>query len=147
MSKPSGDSARREINRVSRLERRLRQLLKVRNKSQGQWGEISALEWAIPILELYLKKKYGDKLLPVRKSLHKHEKEQIVENLILRDGNVCYLCNLTMPRDDMTIDHVMPLAKGGADEYRNYKLVHDICNVKKGNMTLEAFRKHEELAK
>jgi len=60
--------------------------------------------------------------------------------LIERDGNLCHLCNqeidLSLARNSRfgaTIDHVIPLSKGGVDELDNLKLAHWICNIKKGN--------------
>jgi len=60
--------------------------------------------------------------------------------LIERDGNVCHLCNtaidLSLARNSRfgaTIDHVIPLSKGGLDVLDNLKLAHWICNIKKGN--------------
>lgn len=60
--------------------------------------------------------------------------------LIERDGNVCHLCNLEIDlslarnsRFGATIDHVVPVSKGGADTLDNMKLAHWICNIKKGN--------------
>lgn len=38
-----------------------------------------------------------------------------------------------MLRTDMTIDHVTPLSKGGADDTTNYRLAHSRCNAEKGN--------------
>jgi len=60
--------------------------------------------------------------------------------LIERDGNVCHLCDteidLSLARNSRfgaTIDHVIPLSKGGLDVLDNLKLAHWICNIKKGN--------------
>jgi len=60
--------------------------------------------------------------------------------LIERDGNSCHICNqdidLSLARNSRfgaTIDHVIPLSKGGVDELDNLKLAHWICNIKKGN--------------
>jgi 5-methylcytosine-specific restriction endonuclease McrA len=60
--------------------------------------------------------------------------------IIKRDGNVCHLCDveidLTLARNSRfgaTIDHVIPVSKGGADTLENMRLAHWICNIKKGN--------------
>ena len=60
--------------------------------------------------------------------------------LIERDGNVCHICltqiDLSLARNSRfgaTIDHVIPVSKGGADTLDNMKLAHWICNIKKGN--------------
>ena len=60
--------------------------------------------------------------------------------LIQRDGNVCHIClteiDLMLARNSRfgaTIDHVVPVSKGGADTLDNMRLAHWICNIKKGN--------------
>ncbi len=65
-----------------------------------------------------------------------------LDKLIKRDNNICYICNKECNLNDYTyqgnykiagnyypsIDHVVPLAKGGAHEWSNIKLAHRICN-------------------
>lgn len=55
-----------------------------------------------------------------------------------RDGWICWLCNEpvdpTLSRRDplgATVDHVVPLSRGGADEPENLRLAHYACNNKK----------------
>lgn len=138
---PHGSNPQRDVNRIERLRRRLRVISKY--PSVKQLGEISALEWAIPILEYHIKKKY--KTIPAfRTLLYKHERSLIVQNLLRRDGTICYLCGLEMGLEDMTIDHVVPLSKGGRDGMINYKITHELCNLEKGNMTEGEYRKQKE---
>lgn len=65
-----------------------------------------------------------------------------LDKLIKRDNNICYICNRECNLNDYTyngntfiagnyypsIDHVVPLAKGGTHEWSNIKLAHRICN-------------------
>ena len=65
-----------------------------------------------------------------------------LDKLIKRDNNICYICNKECNLNDYTyqgnykiagnyypsIDHVVPLAKGGVHEWSNVKLAHRICN-------------------
>lgn len=67
-----------------------------------------------------------------------------VEQLIERDGYLCYLCqepiDMKVPRTSKrgaTVDHVIPLSRGGSDEIDNLKLAHWICNNKKSNKLVE----------
>lgn len=60
--------------------------------------------------------------------------------LFERDGGVCWLCGeLCDYTADIngnmypSIDHVVPISKGGKDEWSNIKLAHRICNAKRGN--------------
>lgn len=58
-----------------------------------------------------------------------------LEKLVKRDKNICYLCNEEVHMDKHynhnmygSIDHVIPLAKGGTHTWNNVKLAHRICN-------------------
>ena len=57
-----------------------------------------------------------------------------------RDGWVCQLCGdpvdptLRYPNDQCaSIDHIIPLSKGGDHSYANTQLAHALCNSLKGN--------------
>ena len=66
--------------------------------------------------------------------------------LIERDKGVCYLCGNTVEENDFvirdgikcigktypTIDHVIPVAKGGTHTWVNIRLAHMGCNAQKG---------------
>lgn len=145
MTKAKGETARRQMDRIAKLERRMRQLVKKPYKSSSNIAEISALEWAIPILEKHITDTFGF-TLPQRLAWHKHEKNNILSILWDRDGEICYLCNNPMRYPHVTIDHVIPLHRGGKDNLSNYRLVHSLCNVQKGNMTVEDYRKAKEQA-
>ena len=68
--------------------------------------------------------------------------------LFKRDGGVCYLCGGRCSYEDYTtiqgqkisgdwypsIDHVVPLAKGGEHSWQNVKLAHRRCNYIKKDM-------------
>lgn len=48
-----------------------------------------------------------------------------------RDGWVCYLCEQLVTRRTWSLDHVIPLSKGGAHTYANARIVHHRCNSRK----------------
>lgn len=59
--------------------------------------------------------------------------------LYKRDNGVCYLCGKHLTLTDNynrpyapTIDHIIPIAKGGTNTWDNVKLACRNCNVKKG---------------
>lgn len=64
----------------------------------------------------------------------KYGRQEVFE----RDGWVCQLCNqpvnpdTTVLREKPTIDHIMPLSKGGPDTLSNVQLAHWSCNMRKG---------------
>ena len=55
----------------------------------------------------------------------------VLPRLLMEAGDTCYLCNERIV-DYVEIDHVIPLAMDGADEYHNLRPVHVWCNRAKG---------------
>ncbi|MGD1901455.1 MAG: HNH endonuclease [Geitlerinemataceae cyanobacterium] len=56
-------------------------------------------------------------------------------NIFARDGHTCQYCGYT--GEDLTLDHVMPRSRRGADTWENLVTACVRCNVKKGNRTPE----------
>lgn len=61
-----------------------------------------------------------------------------------RDNEKCQICNkmvdlkYTAPhRKSATLDHIIPISKGGLHEPKNVQLAHYSCNAKKGNRVLD----------
>jgi 5-methylcytosine-specific restriction endonuclease McrA len=54
-----------------------------------------------------------------------------IEVLIERDEGVCHLCYRPCARIDASIDHIVPLNKGGDHSYVNTALAHHRCNSRK----------------
>lgn len=78
-----------------------------------------------------------------------------LDKLIKRDNNICYLCNKQCDSEDYyinnngihiagnnypSIDHIIPLNKGGTHTWSNIKLSHRLCNSIKSDKRLEAQR-------
>lgn len=68
-----------------------------------------------------------------------------VEQLVQRDGYDCAICgesiDIALPRTSKqgaTIDHRIPLSKGGSDELDNLQLAHWICNNRKADKITNA---------
>lgn len=75
------------------------------------------------------------------------DKDITVAGLFKRDNGVCYLCGNKCNMEDYiirdnvfiagdwypSIDHVVPLVKGGEHAWNNVKLAHRICNSKKSS--------------
>lgn len=49
-----------------------------------------------------------------------------------RDGGICGICNLPANPESWHLDHVIPLARGGAHSYANTQVTHPVCNLRKG---------------
>ena len=60
------------------------------------------------------------------------------ENKIGNGFLKCYLC-LSEIKSDWTIDHIVPVSKGGTNDKANLKIAHRSCNSRKFNKSLEDF--------
>lgn len=66
---------------------------------------------------------------------------RLAADQVLREyGDKCHICkeqiDLDLPRTSrmgLTVDHVMPLSKGGSDELTNLRPAHWICNNRKSD--------------
>jgi 5-methylcytosine-specific restriction endonuclease McrA len=58
------------------------------------------------------------------------------KNIYIRDGYTCQYCGATPPREELTIDHVIPRSRGGRSTWENVALACQRCNAKKGNRLL-----------
>ena len=55
-------------------------------------------------------------------------------NLLLRDDSTCQYCGLTAPAAEMTVDHVVPVSRGGApDTWENVVIACKRCNWRKAD--------------
>lgn len=63
-----------------------------------------------------------------------------LERVIKRDGGICQLCGKPVDTTSAgrarlyypSIDHIIPLSKGGGHTWNNVQLAHMICNSRKG---------------
>jgi 5-methylcytosine-specific restriction endonuclease McrA len=60
--------------------------------------------------------------------------------LVERDGGYCGICHKRVKPAERSIDHVLPISKGGAHSYANIRLAHLHCNVKRGNRGVAQLR-------
>jgi len=55
--------------------------------------------------------------------------------IIKRQGGTCPICcGPLFTNDEVEVDHMMPIAKGGKDRFLNLQVAHKYCNRKKGKM-------------
>ena len=54
-------------------------------------------------------------------------------NIYQRDNHTCQYCGMTPPKDEITIDHVIPRSRGGKTTWENIVLACVKCNTKKGS--------------
>lgn len=58
------------------------------------------------------------------------------KNILMRDGYRCQYCGKEDTGDNLTIDHIIPLSKGGRDTWTNVVAACRYCNNLKGNRML-----------
>lgn len=61
------------------------------------------------------------------------------EYIFSRDNFACQFCMVKFPAEQLTVDHIIPLAQGGIDELTNYVTACRSCNEKKGCMSMKEF--------
>ena len=76
-----------------------------------------------------------------------YDKTITLKKLITRDSGICHICGKPVDEEDYksgpgykqvgsmypSIDHIVPISKGGTHTWGNVKLAHVGCNRKKGN--------------
>lgn len=74
-------------------------------------------------------------LLNVFNGYVRHEVRFSRHSIFERDRNLCQYCGKHFPKSHLTIDHVVPQSRGGADTWENLVLACLPCNVRKANRT------------
>lgn len=57
---------------------------------------------------------------------------QIRRRVFERDSYTCHLCGQPVDRAEASIDHVVPVSRGGRDDEANLRTAHLSCNIKRG---------------
>jgi len=77
------------------------------------------------------------------KDFKKKNRPAMVAKLFYRDKGICQLCQepidlrLEYPSQwSLSIDHVLPVSKGGTNLLSNLQSTHLICNVRRGNKAI-----------
>lgn len=61
--------------------------------------------------------------------------QNVREELYENSGGICGICGKKVSKYTYTIDHVIPLSRGGTNNPDNLRVVHCDCNKLKGNFT------------
>lgn len=61
-----------------------------------------------------------------------------VADIYLRDEGMCHLCGKHVTRSLVSLDHVVPVSKGGPHTAKNVKIAHLRCNLRRGVKPLPA---------
>lgn len=117
-----------------------------------RWSPLSVLDWKEAIKSQFLEKVYVVDFydvecrspstimkIPAVVALKKYfYAEQRIHpsrrNILIRDDYTCQYCNKVFSEDELTLDHVLPKARGGTSQWTNLVAACKRCNVKKGHM-------------
>jgi len=69
------------------------------------------------------------------------DKNRIKANLFNNQGKKCNACDKPQELGFMELDHIIPQARGGQDEERNFQVLCRICNGKKGQKPMAALHR------
>jgi 5-methylcytosine-specific restriction endonuclease McrA len=71
--------------------------------------------------------------------VHLDRKKEIVRfsriNIFLRDHHICQYCGESFPKNQLTLDHVIPIVQGGKKCWENIVTACKPCNQLKGGRT------------
>lgn len=66
------------------------------------------------------------------------------KDIHMKYGGRCAYCGKVIAYEEMQVDHIIPLRKGGPDDSSNYAPACRTCNHYKSTLTLEQFRQQLE---
>jgi 5-methylcytosine-specific restriction endonuclease McrA len=92
-----------------------------------EWHEnwiVRSEKWSTRVPSVMILKEYQKKKAIVRFSK---------QNIFLRDEFECQYCGVDVTRKSATLDHVLPVSKGGKTDWKNCTTACSDCNSKKGN--------------
>ena len=70
--------------------------------------------------------------------MEKREKNQR-ERLLEESGGACIYCGHPLTLETMETDHIVPLSKGGSNEYGNKVCACGACNARKADLDIRGF--------
>ena len=88
-----------------------------------------------------MRRRFTGKSRTTRGSIPKMMRTEIY----LRDKFTCQFCQNSPDKDELTIDHLIPLALGGLDEVTNYVTCCLSCNRRKADRSLEEFAREVDI--
>ena len=66
-------------------------------------------------------------------------KTKLMGNIFFGREDTCPYCEHVTKKDNLVMDHIIPITDGGKTTFQNCVLVCESCNQKKSDMTLRAF--------
>ncbi len=69
---------------------------------------------------------------PARRREATRAAHRLRDDVVARDGSACGICGGVVAEDELSIDHIIPVAVGGTDGLDNLRVAHRFCNSRKG---------------
>lgn len=107
------------------IDRDLRVVIDDKFRHAKQMGKVTTIKNPVP------SDKFSGMDSSERVLIPKAIKEQVYRN----SGEVCAICGKPLSRFSYSIDHIIPLSRGGTNNIDNLRAVHPTCNKLKGNFT------------
>jgi 5-methylcytosine-specific restriction endonuclease McrA len=78
----------------------------------------------------------ANEIINIQSEKRKFLKDKFYDKLIERDGNICFYSGKEMTKEDASIEHLIPLSKGGKNNLDNLVLCLKSENEKMANLPL-----------
>lgn len=137
--------ARRVVGGPTAFEEPSAQLLAYRRPEVRQRHAESLLLSLAENAERYADRRSGFAMLR-RARMAGVETEYVTRRQIIeRDGMTCYLCGRECRDEEIHLDHVIPLSRGGPHCAANLKVACALCNLSKGALTPSEYLGYDPL--
>lgn len=60
-----------------------------------------------------------------------------IEFVYERDSGICWICEHSVDKANVHLEHIIPLSRGGSHTHDNVSVSHPVCNLRKGSLLPE----------
>ena len=117
------------------------------NKGGCCWSKVFGYDCSInPIIEAETESKKQPLVELVFAETKKGSRRGVIKpsirnKIFQRSSGICYLCGEVLTIEEFTVDHVLPLSKGGTNRQKNLRATHEKCNYDKADKIIKKKRK------
>ena len=65
---------------------------------------------------------------------YSYKRKRFIRRYLALHGNSCFWCGKRMRMEEITVDHIKPVAQGGKTEFSNMRLIHESCRVERDRL-------------